>query len=186
MISAPPLIKRLEESHAFAAAGYVAAALALLIVALLSLSGLKDDYDEFSGAAARLAAMHGHGKSANQAAADGYVASGSPFLEGPTVTIAGADLQRRVVAAVDKVGGNVLSSQVDLHGAKASEGYVSITANCEIDQTALQPLLFDLEAGMPFLFIEQIIIQGPQSGSQTEGGRMRVQIDIAGEWQVAK
>jgi general secretion pathway protein M len=184
MISAHPLIKRLNQSHAFAASGYVAIILGLAIGAWFALSGLKGEYDAFSTAAARLAAMEGRGNSGDQS--DAYVASGSPFLEGPTVTIAGADLQRRIVAAVDKVGGNVLSSQIDLHGAKANEGYVNLTASCEIEQTALQSLLFDLEAGMPFLFIEQLVIQGPQSGSQTESGRMRIQIDVAGQWQVTK
>ena len=102
------------------------------------------------------------------------------------MTIAGADLQRRVAGAVTAVGGNVLSSQVDLQGSQANEGYVILSASCEISQTALQPLLYDLEAGMPFLFVEQLVVQAPQSGGETEGKQMRVQIDVAGEWQVPK
>ncbi|MEJ0094116.1 MAG: type II secretion system protein GspM [Methylocella sp.] len=186
MISATSLIKRFDEPYALATLGYLAVVLTLLTISWFALSGLKDDYDEFSVVNARLAAMEGHGKSGDQAAADDSPFSGSPFLDGPTVTIAGADLQRRVVAAVDKVGGNVLSSQIDLHDVRASEGYVTLSATCEVDQTALQPLLYDLEAGMPFLFIEQIIIQGSQSGAQKEGGRMHVQIDVTGQWEVTK
>jgi general secretion pathway protein M len=41
------------------------------------------------------------------------------------VTIAGAALQQRVDAAVKNAGGNVLSSQVDLHWSEAKQGYVS-------------------------------------------------------------
>jgi general secretion pathway protein N len=60
--------------------------------------------------------------------------SGSPFLEGATVTVAGAGLLQRVSAAVTKLGGNVLSSQVDLQGTQSKAGFLSIIASCEIDQ----------------------------------------------------
>jgi general secretion pathway protein M len=116
--------------------------------------------------------------------------SGSPFLEGRTVEVAGAALQQRVVAAVRDAGGNVQSSQVDLQGSQAKQGYVSLSANCEVGQGALQQLLYDLESGMPFLFIDQLVVQMPQSGGgagvETEAARMRVQIDVSGQWQVTK
>jgi general secretion pathway protein M len=85
--------------------------------------------------------------------------SGSPFLEGATMTVAGAALLQRVTAAVAKVGGTVLSSQLDVQGPHAKAGFVSMVANYELDQSALQVLLYDLEAGMPFLFIDQLDIQ---------------------------
>ena len=49
--------------------------------------------------------------------------TGSPFLEGQTLTVAGAALLQRVADAVTKVGGNVLSSQVDVQGVQAKDGY---------------------------------------------------------------
>src|ERR1700744_563319 len=71
--------------------------------------------------------------------------SGSPFLEGATMTVAGASLLQRVAAAVTKAGGNVLPSQPDVQGPYAKAGFISMVANCEISQSALQPLLYDLE-----------------------------------------
>jgi general secretion pathway protein M len=105
------------------------------------------------------------------------------------VTVAGAALQQRVVAAVRDAGGNVLSSQVDLQGSQSKPGYISLSANCEVGQGALQQLLYDLESGMPFLFIDQLVVQLPQGGGigvATETARMRVQIDVSGQWQVTK
>jgi general secretion pathway protein N len=87
------------------------------------------------------------------------VPSGSPVLEGATVTVAGAALLRRVSEAVTRVDGNVLSSQVDLQGAQAKSGLIAVIISCEVDQPALQRLLYDLEAGMPFLFIDQLSAQ---------------------------
>ena len=102
------------------------------------------------------------------AGAAAQVPTGSPFLEGQTLTVAGAALLQRVADAVTKVGGNVLSSQVDVQGVQAKDGFVSVLASCEIDHAALQRLLYDLEAGMPFLFIEQFVAQSPQTASPQE------------------
>ena len=106
------------------------------------------------------------------------IPAGSPFLEGQTVTIAGAALLQRVAGAVTKVGGNVLSSQVELQGMQAKDGYVNLIASCEVEQATLQQLLYDIEPGMPFLFIDQLVAQVPTSG--TKGGRMRVLISVSG------
>ena len=117
---------------------------------------------------------------------NGEAPAGSPFLEGPTVTVAGAALLQRVADAVTKVGGNVLSSQVDVQGVQAKDGFVNVLASCEIDPTALQKLLYDLEAGMPYLFVEQMVAQSPQATSMQEGGRMRLLLGVAGRWQGEK
>jgi general secretion pathway protein M len=109
--------------------------------------------------------------------------TGPPFLTGKTVTIAGAALQERVETAVKKAGGNVLSSQVDLQGPHAGEGFVGLTESLEIDQTALQPFLYDLEAGMPYLFVENLAIQAPQAFAEGEGTTMRVLIAVSGQWR---
>ena len=94
-------------------------------------------------------------------------------------------LLQRVADAVTKVGGNVLSSQVDA-GRAGQDGFVNVLASCEIDPTALQKLLYDLEAGMPYLFVEQMVAQSPQATSMQEGGRMRLLLGVAGRWQGEK
>ena len=102
------------------------------------------------------------------------------------MTVAGAALQERVGIAVKKVGGNVLSSQIELQGPQAAAGFVNLSEIFEIDQPALQPILYDLEAGMPFLFVDTLVVQAPQALGQAEGGRMRVQLGVSGQWQASK
>ena len=109
--------------------------------------------------------------------------TGSPFLEGQTLTVAGAALLQRVADAVTKVGGNVLSSQVDVQGVQAKDGYVSVLASCEVEQAAMQRLLYDLEAGMPYLFIEQFVAQSPLTTQAQPNSRMRLLLAVAGQWQ---
>lgn len=114
------------------------------------------------------------------------VPAGSPWLEGPTVTVAGASLLQRIAGAVTKVGGTILSSQVELQGVQAKAGFVGVIANCELDQPALQKLLYDIEAGMPFLFIDQLVVQAPVESSTNREGRMHILLAVFGQWQGAK
>jgi general secretion pathway protein M len=160
---------------------------AFLLIAWSALSDLYGRYLDYTAAGELLDQIEGRKPAAPGVHAGTETApTGSPFLEGPTVTVAGAALQQRVTSAVTKVGGNVLSSQVDLQGSKAKQGYVSLVASCEVEQPALQQLLYDLEAGMPFLFIDQLVVQAPQAGTAEDGGRMRVLLGVSGQWQGAK
>jgi general secretion pathway protein M len=111
---------------------------------------------------------------------------GTPFLEGPTVTVAGATLLQRVAAAVGNVGGTIQSSQVDVLGTQAKDGLVGLLVSCEMDQPALQKLLYDLEAGMPFLFVDQLVVQTPLTASGSGSGRLRILIAVSGQWRGAK
>ncbi|MDQ6703866.1 MAG: type II secretion system protein GspM [Pseudomonadota bacterium] len=179
----------LTRSYAVPLLGYAALIMGLAVITWLALASLAGDYADYTAAADLLDRLEGR-KPATEASGLASGPAGSPFLEGRTVTVAGAALRQRVVAAVRDAGGNVLSSQVDLQGSQAKQGYISLSANCEVGQGALQPLLYDLESGMPFLFIDQLVIQMPQSngatGAETETARMRVQIDVSGQWQVSK
>jgi general secretion pathway protein M len=110
---------------------------------------------------------------------------GTPFLEGPTVTVAGAALLQRVAAAVNAAGGTIQSSQVDVTGRETRDGYVGLVVSCEMEQPALQKVLYDLESGMPFLFVDQLDVQVPQTTAQNEAtaGRIRVVLGVSGQWQ---
>jgi general secretion pathway protein M len=186
-LRAHPIQKLFTRAHALPLFGYVALLLGFAAAIWLALASLAGDYADYTAATDLLDRIEGRKPSA---ATSGLDKSGSPFLEGRTVTIAGAALQQRVVAAVNDAGGNVLSSQVDLQGSETKPGTVSLSANLEIEQSNLQQLLYEIETGMPFLFIDQLVVQMPQSASRIGSGeefpRMRVQIDVSGQWQVSK
>jgi general secretion pathway protein M len=106
------------------------------------------------------------------------VPKGSPFLEGPSPSVAAAALLQRVTAATKRVNGNILSSQVDLQGPRSKTGFISATFNFEVESASLQPLLYDLEAGMPFLFVDQLVVQA--SSATKDAGRLRVLLGVSG------
>ena len=86
------------------------------------------------------------------------------------------------------VGGTIQSSQVDVSGTLAKEGLVGLVVSCEMEQPSLQKLLYDLEAGMPYLFVDQLDVQVPQTTAVNEGGtgRIRVVLGVFGQWQGSK
>lgn len=115
---------------------------------------------------------------------DMMVPSGSPFIEGGSASLAGAALLQRVTAATKRVNGNTLSSQIDLQGSKSKTGFITATSSFEIESAQLQSLLYDLEAGMPFLFVDELVVQAPSTS--TQGGKLRVQLVVSGQRQGQK
>jgi general secretion pathway protein M len=59
-------------------------------------------------------------------------------------------------------------------------------ASCDIDQPNLQRLLYDIEAGMPFLFVDQLVVQTPLSTASSGEGKLRILLSVSGQWQGAK
>jgi general secretion pathway protein M len=102
------------------------------------------------------------------------------------VTVAGASLMERVVGAIARLGGTIVSSQVDLQGTEAKDGFIAVSVSCEIEQESLQKLLYDLEAGMPFLFVDQMVAQTPEGAASAVGSRLHLLISVSGQWQGAK
>jgi general secretion pathway protein M len=187
MNSVATLRKTIATSPLLAAGAYVGLVLALLITVIISIADIFGHRAEVVSSAAMLEQLDGRRPAAARGQpADVSMPSGSAFLEGATVTVAGAALIQRVAGAVTKFGGNVLSTQVELKGTQSKAGFLSILASCEIDQVGLQQLLYDLEAGMPFLFIDQLVVQAPSTTSNSGSGKLRILLAVSGQWQGAK
>jgi len=163
--------------------GYVAALAMLGLVIAVSIEGTMLRWQSVDEAVQLLNQLQ---KSAslvksNDAEPTSGLSMGSPFLQGETETVAGAALLQRVSEAVTRVGGSVVSSQVELQNDKLERGYLSLAVNCEIDEAAMQPLLYDLESGVPFLFIEQLTARSREG---TAGGRrMQLTVSVTGLWR---
>ena len=187
MNSADAIVRTLTRSPLIAVVLYVAVFGGLLATASLSISDILYHRQALAQAADLLDQLRGR-KPRGDAAALAAEQRGTPFLEGPTVTVAGATLLQRVAAAVANVGGTVQSSQVDVLGTQARDGLVGLVVSCEMEQPALQKLLYDLEAGMPFLFVDQLDVQVPQTTALNESGsgRVKVVLGVSGQWQGSK
>ncbi|KJC34384.1 general secretion pathway protein GspM [Bradyrhizobium sp. LTSP849] len=182
------VVRTLTGSRPIAVTLYLAVTGGLLLMAGLSIADVFAHRQALAQTSDLLDQLRGRKGAAKNAAAALAEHPGTPFLEGPTVTVAGANLLQRVAAAVSNVGGSVQSSQVDVSGAQTKDGFVGLVVSCELEQPALQKVLYDLEAGMPFLFIDQLDVQVPQATALGDAatGRVRVILGVSGQWQAGK
>jgi general secretion pathway protein M len=178
--------KAIVSSPLIAATAYIGLLVLLLFTVVTSISDVIDQRGEVAASATMLQQLEGSKTARANVAGDVTMPSGSAYLEGATVTVAGATLLQRVASAVVKFGGNVLSTQLDVQSTSSKPGFLSMIASCEIEQPQLQQLLYDLEAGMPFLFIDQLVVQTPTTGSGAQGGKLRVLLGVSGQWRGAK
>jgi general secretion pathway protein M len=165
-----------------AVALYVGVIVLSLVATVMALATISDRRATVAAEEAMLAQLDSHSMFARKDDGSplGGAPTGSPFLAGQNVNVAGAALLQRVATAITRIGGNVLSSQVDLQKADAKDGWIGLVVSCEIEQPALQKLLYDIETGMPFLFIDQLVVDGPAVGA--ENGRMKVLLAVSGQW----
>lgn len=177
------------------AAAILYAALVVLFVATIvtTVLDLADRRDAVAAAEAVLAQLESrNGARPAAASAAARIPPGSPFLEGASVSVASAALLQRVATVVTQVRGNIVSSQVDIQGPRVKEGFVSVVMTLELDAASVQPLLYNIEAGMPFLFVDQFVAQiptgatAPAGATTPAGGRLRVLLGVSGQWQGAK
>ncbi len=159
----------------------VLAALAAASVWLID--DLYAKWERVAAAQARLDAFAARSPGAASAALD---ANRSPFLDGRTVTIAGAALEQRISEAVGKAGGELLSAQVELDGPEAKQGFIGLTTSVQVGQAALQDIVYDIEAGLPYLFIDKLSVQSPEDFGEPETGLMRITMTVAGQWRPEK
>jgi general secretion pathway protein M len=177
------IARTLTHSPLIAVVLYLAVAGGLLVTAGVAIANIFDHQRALAQTSDLLDQLQG--RKARGGAAPSAEHPGTPFLEGPTVTVAGAALLQRVATAVGNVGGTVQSSQVDVLGTQAKDGFVGLVVSCEMEQQALQKVLYDLEVGMPFLFVDQLDVQVPQTtaADETGAGRIRVMLGVSGQWQ---
>lgn len=166
-----------------AAAAYAALVVILAASVVLSAKGLLDRQAAADAARDTVSRMAMRGTAASSTVAGDGPSPASRFLEGGTVTVAGAALLQHLVMTVTRFGANVVSSQVDLEGTQSKDGFLKATVNCDMDQPALQQVVYEIESGMPFLFIDQLDVKvvGGTGGSPT--GRLRVQVSVSGQWK---
>jgi general secretion pathway protein M len=185
MTAIATLRKTFSDSPSLAAFAYAGLVAALLFIVVTSVADILSRRAEVASTANMLEQLDGRKAALRGASGDVSIPSGSAYLEGATLTIAGATLLQRVDGAVMKLGGNVLSSQVDLKGNQSKAGFISMIASCEIGQAELQKLLYDLEAGMPFLFVDQLVVESTTSSESGEN-KLRILLAVSGQWRSSK
>ncbi|WP_257167093.1 type II secretion system protein GspM [Bradyrhizobium sp. SRS-191] len=182
-MSIASMFARTPASPGLAATVYVGLLMALGAATALPIKSVLDQRAELAALTDTLRLLDAHSMAfAREHGSNATVVTGSAFLEGSSVTVAGAALVQRVNEVVSRHGGSVSSSQLDVQSPPAKARQISVSANFEADQAALQPILYDLEAGMPCLFVDELVAEGGGSAAAASG-KLRIMMTVSGQWQ---
>ncbi len=108
----------------------------------------------------------------------------APFFEARTITQAGAALQQRLEAAIAAAHGRLLSSKVDV-APRDDDRRINLSAELTIAEPDMQTLLFDLETGRPYLFVDAFESRAAEEATEPGRAALRVALTLSGQWSRA-
>jgi general secretion pathway protein M len=164
------------------AAVYAALVIVLCLTTIFSLTDLVEQYRARNTLRETLSRLDRRNDALS--AQSGSWPAGSPFLQGKSATVASAALLQQITNTVTRVGGTVISTEIERRGTRSKNGYVTVTATFDIEQAPLQNVLYDIEAGMPFLFVDHLNVGVPTP--PRDDGRVHVVLSVSGLWLGAR
>ncbi len=169
--------------HALSALGIVAVVVVALGAALSSALSLRDARAEVAALDEQALALETRER--RLAPPNGRDKAVSAFFEARTITLAGAALQQRLEAAVAAAHGRLVSSRVEV-APRGDERAISLAAELTIAEPDMQALLFDIETGRPYLFVEAVEVRAPEASGEAQARAMRLSLTVSGQWNGAK
>jgi general secretion pathway protein M len=102
------------------------------------------------------------------------------LLDGSNAALAAANLQRRLQEIAAEHGARVISVQVQAPVQEGPLERISLQARVQSDSLGFRDTLYDLEAGQPYLFIEDISISVRPTARRSEEDLMEVRMTLVG------
>jgi general secretion pathway protein M len=93
-------------------------------------------------------------------------ATAAGYLDGQNETLIVAALQERLKSAVTQTGGRLNSTQVLAGSEKGQTRRVAVRGQMQMSIAALQRVLYTLESGSPYLFVDNLDVR-PMAGART-------------------
>jgi hypothetical protein len=171
--------------------GIAIGALALLLIACasslaLSLEVRSEAAQELSDRQDTLSRLEARSQSsANpRSPTKATIAPPQAFLDAPTAGLAGADLQSYVARLADQHAALVSFGTQPSVGEEAADD-VRIEASMDISLRSLQVLLYQLETGTPYVFLESMTIHStsPAAAGDAEDAPLRVTLGLRALWR---
>ena len=182
---------KLPNSRAAGACAILLGFIVAAAIGLYLLKGMVDaQYAELDAKNTQIAALQRRLKmpaTAPAAASDANV-----FLAGANYTLAANSLQQRIVEMVEQSGGKIVSVSTETPQAtEQTSRRVVVQVRCELDNDALQNVLYGLEAGRPLALIDGLNVQRmAQNESEKNDGkrspRLTVELRVVGFYRGTK
>ena len=173
-----------EQTIALGALGMVLLTCALAVG--LSLGARSDATQELAAQQETLSRLQAHARLPANARSQ-LVAGKAPavaFLHAPTPGLAVAQLQTYIAGVAKEQQAALLSSGAETATRDDAPGSIWIQATLELDLKSLQAMLYRLESGTPYIFVETLAVQSSTEGQrQAEDPTLHVTLGIRALWQ---
>ena len=118
----------------------------------------------------------------------GGEAPADAFLDAQTPGLATAQLEAHLVKLAASVRASLVSSNAQQPDRADGPDTIRVQANVELDYDALPALLYRLEAGEPYVFVESLVLRpinaSPSRNTQTT--LMRVSLGLKALWRAPR
>jgi general secretion pathway protein M len=173
-----------EQSIAIAALALLfLACISAAILSLQSRADARQYLDEKRELLARLEAhLQSRAEASGQSAA---IAPAAAFLEAPTPGLASAKLQAYLAQLLSGHDAVLISSGEQQTSREDQPDSIRIEASLDIAPSGLQAMLYRLEAGTPYVFVDSLAVQ-PASAAKPGGSRdplLHVTLGLRSIWQ---
>jgi len=107
------------------------------------------------------------------------------FLDAPTQGLAGAQLQAHLAQTAGAQQAGLISSGLEAAKREDTPDTIRLQATMEIGLSALQAILYQLESGTPYVFVEALTVQpaGAATGRPAEDPLLRATLIVRAFWR---
>jgi general secretion pathway protein M len=153
----------------------VACLLAILVPYQMRESSL-DELADLEAASARLHKVSASGRMQNQAST--AEAPAGAFLDAPTLGLAGSQLQTYVTGLVREQNAQLVSVGITPPARDDPPDTIRLEASVNLSLQALQTVLYRLEGGTPYVFVESIAIRPSSAQRDVDDPLLRVTLNL--------
>jgi len=179
---------KLDREKALSLAALLVLVLAAIAVPALFLKARSDALQDLTDARdmlARLENAHQRTGSKPVTSEKTGTAPDAAFLNAPTSGLASAQLQAYLARLAQAQQANVVSSGAQQANHAEAPENVRIQATLDIRYDALQTLLYQLETGTPYVFVDSLTLQ-PPAQRQANDSFMKVTLNLRALWRQAQ
>jgi general secretion pathway protein M len=145
----------------------------------------SDAASEFDVRSAQLSQLEAHAANRNKARLSGAAAPPAAFLAASTQGLAAAQLQAYLQHVASTYHATLISSGIEATKHEDQPDAIRLQATLDADLQSLQALLYQLESGTPYVFVDSLNIQIPGTNAQhaVEDPLLRVTLELRAVWR---
>jgi hypothetical protein len=145
----------------------------------------SDAAREFGVRSALLSQLEAHAANRDNARLKSGAAPAAAFMTASTPGLAGAQLQAYLQRIADTHHAVIISSGIEPTKREDQPDSIRLQATLDADLKSLQALLYQLESGTPYVFVDSLNIQIPGVNAQhaVEDPLLRVTLGLRAVWR---